>query len=111
MATPRTVVVGANLLFGSKFQEVARSLGLEVELRPAAAPGDLSGTTRLFVDLEKVDDALLATLRAAGTFELIGFGSHVAEERLASARAAGCNQVLTRGQLTARLAELLGAAA
>lgn len=39
---------------------------------------------------------------------VVAFGPHVHEAKLAAARAAGCDDVLTRGQFHQRLAEVLG---
>jgi CheY-like chemotaxis protein len=38
---------------------------------------------------------------------IIAYGPHVHEERLAEAAAAGCDEVLTRGQFSARMEETL----
>lgn len=69
-------------------------------LSPAAVILDLS--------LPGLDlGALLPRLRAlAGAPRVLAFGPHVHETRLASARAAGCDLVLTRGQFHARMDEL-----
>jgi DNA-binding NarL/FixJ family response regulator len=39
---------------------------------------------------------------------IVAYGPHVHEERLAAARAAGCDEVLSRGQFTRELPRLIG---
>jgi DNA-binding response OmpR family regulator len=53
---------------------------------------------------------LLQSLRP-GTFatpKVVAFGPHVHEERLAAARAAGCDEVVSRGQFFAKIEAILG---
>ena len=53
--------------------------------------------------------ALLARLETlpAGKPRTLAFGPHVHAERLAAAREAGCDQVISRGQFHAQMDELL----
>src|SRR5947209_13522729 len=95
-------------MFASKVLETARALGLEAA--SAAIDADLTGARLVLVDLERVSPEQLRQLRARASATLIGFGSHVAEATLADARAAGCDEVLSRGQFTARLPALLARA-
>jgi CheY-like chemotaxis protein len=56
--------------------------------------------------------ALMQQLRATGNAvpRTVAFGPHVHEERLAAAREAGCDQVLSRGEFFARLDSIVGGA-
>jgi DNA-binding response OmpR family regulator len=40
--------------------------------------------------------------------KIVAFGPHVHEERLAGARAAGCDEVISRGQFFSQLESILG---
>jgi len=107
----------ADLFFGSRIREVARQLGVDVELvktpetlvaRAAeAAPrlvivdmslraGDPAGAVR----------ALKADPRTQRV-PVIGYLFDSDEERIREARAAGCDRVLSRGGFTNKLPELL----
>ncbi|MCE9547419.1 MAG: hypothetical protein K8T25_18260 [Planctomycetia bacterium] len=57
-----------------------------------------------------VPQDVVARLRALATppEQIIAFGPHVHSDRLAAAREAGCDEVLSRGQYHAQCEELLG---
>lgn len=56
---------------------------------------------------------VVAQLRseARGPLAIVAFGQHVHEERLAAAKAAGCDYVLSRGQFHAQAGQLLASIA
>ena len=58
------------------------------------------------VDLSR-DGVLDALASVATDARTIGFGSHVDRELLDAARAAGCNEVMTRSEFFRRVGELL----
>ncbi|MBT5019118.1 hypothetical protein N8553_03215 [bacterium] len=60
----------------------------------------------LIVDLE-LEGLDLAKFRESTSCKLIGFGPHVHVERLAAAQAAGFDYVLSRGQISSGLDQLL----
>lgn len=105
-----------DLTFPSQVTGLARQLGLELELATSvaglldkAARGE---TAAVILDLTTVglDPADLAPrLRALPQppQSILAFGPHVHEARLAAARDAGCDLVLTRGQFHARMGEVL----
>jgi CheY-like chemotaxis protein len=105
-----------DLFFASRVTATARSLGAELqvvgsveELLQKAAEQPVS---LMLLDLDSPGAdaaALIAGLRAQATDPppVIAFGSHIHEARLAAARQAGCNQVLTRGQFDRQMATLL----
>ena len=76
-------------------QPISRALGATLGRRVTCrfcAPDDLLAGD----DLE----ALVKALRGHAPFaKILAFGPHVDEQRLDKARAAGCDKVLTRGQL------------
>jgi DNA-binding NarL/FixJ family response regulator len=90
------------------------ALGGDVELvatvghltrRLADTDADAPETVVVDVDRPGVLDAL-ATIRAATSARLVAFGAHVERDRLAAAKAAGCDQVLARSAFFANLSEL-----
>ena len=112
----RTVLVAiADLIFLSKVDATARGLGAHVE---RARRGETlwreverTGATRVLVDLAATpgtpDD--VAVLRAqAPELEVIGYCRHTQEALIARGEAAGCTRVLTQGEFSAQLPQLLG---
>ncbi|MEO1496060.1 MAG: DNA-binding response regulator [Planctomycetota bacterium] len=98
------VLISADLMTTSAAQGAAQRAGVElkaVALRNAASA--VSDATRLVVidlthaltDLTPLVGELRATAPSA---TIIAFGPHVQEQRLQAARAAGCDEVITRGQ-------------
>jgi CheY-like chemotaxis protein len=115
MSTSRTVLlVCGDLFFGTKLRSEIESAGLAVELEPlperALAKAPLGRYQSIVIDLESPGlnlPALLAALPADHRPKVIAFGPHVHKERLESARAAGCDQVLSRGQIAASIREVV----
>ena len=72
-----------------------------------ADPSELgaAGADLVVVDLSR--PGVLDALGGLAGVRTIGFGSHVDQELLAAARAAGCEEVLPRSRFFARLGELL----
>jgi len=105
------VVAVRDLVFRSKIHAAAGH-GVEVRLAPRGTPlaeavRDAPGAT-LLVDLGEagVVEQIGEAKRVAGV-RVVGFLGHLETERMAEATAAGADEVLTRGQLVARLPELL----
>ena len=97
-----------DLLFASKITSAAAAAGVECRIiRQADRLSDQPGQV-LLVDLN-LPDAISAAARWGETTggRVIGFVSHVDEATIAAARAAGLNEVLSRGQFAQRLPELL----
>ncbi len=113
----------ADLVWASKIKATADAAG--VPTRPARTLEMLearladSDVTLVLVDLDKGDEALALIARLKGAtasdqeraIRVVAFGPHVALELLAGARAAGADEVLTRGAMEKRLGEILGAGA
>jgi hypothetical protein len=105
------LVAVRDLLFRSKIDEAARRVGVAVRFAPrdrplAAVVRELGGGT-LLADLNAPEalDGLRAA-RDSGTVHAVGFMGH-AQQELADAAAAAGAEVLTRGQLVARLDALV----
>jgi CheY-like chemotaxis protein len=98
-------VVGAAARCGLKLQTVGSALQAIEACRATSAH-------MLLVDLStaSLDIVELATSVKADSLEaptILAFGPHVHEERLATARDAGCDRVLSRGQFLGQLDTLL----
>jgi len=115
----RILLVSRDLMVTSRMTGLARAAGATLET--AVALGDrLPGEpfAVVLVDLETagadaaaaVERVLAAAGRVAGTPgepRVVAFGPHVAHERLARARAAGADDVVSRGELLGGLPQLL----
>jgi CheY-like chemotaxis protein len=106
-----------DLMFSSRVTGAAARLGMAlktaatpaalIELLAAAEPESL-----VLLDLNSPGvnpEQLAPALRASRNppRAIIAYGPHVHEDRLAAATAAGCDEVLTRGQFNARMEETL----
>ncbi|NIP84466.1 MAG: hypothetical protein GTO03_02475 [Planctomycetales bacterium] len=108
-------MLSSDLLIASQAAAAATAAGAEFAHAPSAAavqqqldqhPADL-----IAIDLascEKSLEQLVPQLRqlAPAALQIVAFGPHVHHARLAAARAAGCDQVLTRGQFHAEMQQL-----
>ena len=105
----------ADLFFSARIRETAKQLGVPLEVfrdpsalidRVAAAPPRL-----VIVDMDlKTGDATAAvrSLKAQPTaVQVVGFLHDSHDELIRAARAAGCDKVLSRGGLTAKMPELM----
>lgn len=100
-----------DLLFRSKVLETAKQLAVTVTVAR-----DADETIRaireekprlVFMDLQDARIRALETLQALPGIPVIGFLNHEQVELRAQALAAGCSEVLTKGQFSAGLADLL----
>ncbi len=107
------VYFARDMVFTSKIREVARQVGVGVAPArdPAALAAAAAGARLVIVDL-RLPEALaaLTALRAdpacAGV-ATVGFIDHEKVEVMDAARAAGCGEVLTKGQFSHALPKLL----
>jgi AmiR/NasT family two-component response regulator len=110
------LVAVRDLLFRSKIEAAAARLGVAIRLAPRT--GRLADAARecgarvLLVDLGQPDvlDEVRAA-KAAAPLRVAGFLGHLETGLMDAARAAGVDEVLTRGQFASRLDALLQAAA
>jgi CheY-like chemotaxis protein len=116
---PHIVALVGDLMSLSRIREAARRVGLEVrtvrhgeDLRGAALDARL-----VLVDADETRwpwEQALASLRQEGpspTPPVVAFASHVRADRVAAARAAGCDRVYARGAFVTELPRLLAASA
>lgn len=107
------LLVTTDLMATSAAEGDARRVGVELTIvAPGRATESATAETRLAaIDLTApISDlpALVEGLRAAAPdATLIAYGPHVHEARLAGARDAGCDHVISRGQFHKGFAELL----
>lgn len=115
----RVLAAIPDLFLGSKVSGAASRLGVEVQFatsRQAVLNQVDLGADLLLIDLDAgaLDPVgLIVELRdlpAARRLRLVAFASHVHTALLEEARAAGCDEVLTRGTLAANLPRLLAKA-
>jgi DNA-binding response OmpR family regulator len=109
-----------DLLFRSKIRSAGNAAGKEIVF--VSAGGAVAATVRdrrpslVIVDLDgRGADAVgvIRSIRAECGAEppIVGFGAHVNVDRLAAARAAGCDQALARSAFVTSLPSLLAGAA
>lgn len=113
----RAIMLTADLMFSSRVSAAAATLGvpLDVCMSPARLGEQLTQSgdaTRLVIvdaTLPRLDwAAMVATVRSqAPQASIVAFGPHVDVETLRAAAAAGCDEVLTRGQFQQCYAALL----
>ncbi len=110
------VYLTTDLMFTSRVGGVAARLGMTLKTAgtPAALMESLAAQpdSIVLLDLTLSDldpRALVAELKAIARppRSIIAYGPHVHQDRLAEAAAAGCDEVLTRGQFSARMEETL----
>lgn len=114
MSGPRILLVAADLMVGSRVVGLARNCGATVEQRRTAdaggGPFDLA-----IVDVQALTEdpaTVFPRLRAGSPdgrpLRIVAFGPHVATELLDQARAAGADDVVSRGELLGAFAALVG---
>jgi CheY-like chemotaxis protein len=115
----QTMILAAveDLLFSSKIRNVCKRLELAVVF--ARSPEAVLETSRrgaVHLAIFDLDSARLQPLEAIATLKgdptlagirTIGFASHVNTEVLAAAKAAGADEVLSRGAFTTHLPDIL----
>jgi CheY-like chemotaxis protein len=111
----RVLAVVTDLFFAARIAEVAKQIGVAVELVDVASALEACRVARpdlLVVDLEAPDDAAEAIRRlradpATRDVEVLGFYPHVRHELRLAALEAGADRVLPRSAFTRRLAQVL----
>ncbi len=116
-ASKRTIVAGVpDLFFSTKISETARHLGVQMVFAQTAEALEAraaSGVDLVVLDLgaSQLDPvALIGRLKAAGKTPVVAFANHEHGELMAQARAAGCDQVMTRGAFSSGLPAILAGA-
>lgn len=108
------LLLSTDLMFAPRVSSMARSLGASCRMisRDQLAEALTAETRLVLVDLalSGVEPAaLVAQVRGtAPRAAVVAFGQHVHEDRLAGAQAAGCDEVVSRGELHGRLSAILG---
>jgi len=109
-----TLVAIQDMMFMSKVDVTAAQLGVSVvrARRGASLVEEIrrTGATRVLLDLAAVGVDAVREVRADLALKdviLLGYCRHTAEALIAQAHAAGCSEVLTQGEFSARLARLL----
>ncbi len=115
MATTLVTLVD-DIFFLAKIRETAKTIGVTVvtgHSRLGTAGIAEANPQAIFVDLNSRNLAPIELIRAlkadsaTNSIRIIGFVSHVEEELIADARAAGCDAVMARSAFTQQLPNLL----
>lgn len=110
------VLLSADIMIVSRVAGAAALLGLQLQTAAdtlqAIAACRATSARMLMVDLSTasldiVELAISVKSRGDEVPTILAFGPHVHEERLAAARDAGCDRVLSRGQFLGQLDTLL----
>ncbi|MGI9430051.1 MAG: hypothetical protein ACR2NM_15435 [Bythopirellula sp.] len=108
----RIVLLTQDLMIGARVEGVARQLGLSMrnvaQPQAAIAAAEDKDCRLLLIDLRTpgldIADLVQAIRAARGpALPIVASGPHVHEANLAAATAAGCDAVITRGQLDREL--------
>lgn len=108
------VALPADLIFGARIRATAESVGTDVLI--AKNPQDLltrvaENETRLVIlDLDRRGMNITETiqsLRTASSAPILAYVSHVQEDAIREAKAAGADKVIARGAFAKQLADLL----
>lgn len=106
--TPPILILCRDLLFGSKITATAKATGHPFKvIRDPKKLAEEEGA-RLVVDLTQegfLDAAIAWKARTGG--HVTGFAGHTDVELISAAQTAGLNMVLSRGEFSARLADVL----
>ena len=107
-----------DLLFASRIQAAASDLKLDVQIAAPSKAATLASDpdcqlvlADLFVLGDKAEEIIPQVKANFPQARLIGFGPHVDVTMLTKAKAAGCDEVLTRGEFQRQFSDLLSNAA
>jgi CheY-like chemotaxis protein len=108
------VALPADLIFGARIRATAESVGAHVII--AKNPDDVlaraadEGTRLIILDLDRralnITD-VITRLKAASSAPILAYVSHVREDAIREAKAAGADRVIARGAFANQLADLL----
>lgn len=109
------IVVSSDLFFANSLCQRAAMGGKSLQMlsREAALASDAprESTTLLIIDLSSLGAEVESSIRelkaAYPNARLVAYGPHVHEELLATAHRAGCDEVLTRGQMNQQAGRLI----
>lgn len=112
---PAGLLISRDLFFNSKITGTAQALGhpFRVAGTQARALEVLSSSPPrlVLIDLASGDaasaDAIASYRATSPSTSFVAFGSHVDADSLASARSAGCDEVMPRSKFSASLPDLL----
>lgn len=105
-----------DLFFLAKIQETAKAVGVRVvngNARGGTAAIAKAQPQAIFLDLNSRGLPALDWIRTLKSdpvtcpIRIVGFASHVQEELISAARAAGCDSVMARSAFTQQLPDLL----
>ena len=104
----------ADLIFGARIRAAAEQAGIAVTI--AKSPDDLLAklddeqVCLIILDLDRRALAIgdvVARIRAKSNAQILAYVSHVREDAIAAARAAGVDRVMARGAFAKQVVEIL----
>jgi len=114
LRTMHVLFLTDDLLFASRVQAAAAGLRLDVQISAPAKAASVASDpdcqlilADLFVLGDKAAEIIPQVKANFPQAKLIGFGPHVDVAMLATAKAAGCDEVLTRGEFQRQHTDLL----
>lgn len=114
MSQPTLLLVCSDLFFSTQLRSAAEQAGwrplAELSAQTAASTAASESVRAVVVDLELPGLDIAEFVQGLGADlgpPVIAFGPHVQEHRLQAAAAAGCRQVLSRGQIASSLQHVL----
>ena len=105
------VALPADLIFAAKLRAANVSIILAKDVKDLLTKIQEHAPRLVVLDLDKrgLDVAsAIAQIKAAGNAEILAYASHVREDLIGSARAAGADRVMARGAFVRQMAELVG---
>lgn len=110
----RVLLITNDLMARSQIEGAVRRADGELIVASSAAnlPAEetLAAIDYVVIDLSTLDGAVtevVKRIRSASSAKIAAFAPHVHEARLASASEAGCDEVVSRGQIEARVSQLM----
>ena len=114
MSQPTLLLVCSDLFFSTQLRSAAEQAGwqprVELSARAAVSKAGSEAVGAIVVDLELSGLDITEFVRGLGEGNrppVIAFGPHVQERRLEAAAQAGCDYVLSRGQISTSLQDIL----
>lgn len=111
MDTPAVVLLGSDLMFGSKVEAMIREAGFSVELTTDARSAIASAASARLLVVDLTSDDYDGPNVVAESTPTLGFYSHTDDETRRRALAAGFIQVVPRSRMMREGPSLISAAA
>lgn len=106
-ASNPVLLISTDVFFGMRIRTTLKALGRGLVTAPDAASADFDNIALLLVDMNRaIDWTAYAGVLASDT-PVIAFGSHLNVEGFRAAKAAGVDRVISNGEFTRTLPQLI----